>query len=325
MGSGSSQTSNQQQSGVTAPWAAQAPFLKNAFKTATDQYNTSMNTGPYSGDYVAPATQQQYDAYGNAYNQATGTDQARNDLLANTGTSLIAPGMAGTNSALSGMTDFANTNPTAGNIANANEYVKGFDVPGAVQSAMLNANQEASDVTLPSLYRGAAGSGNLNSDRTALAEGVVKRGLAQKAAGLSADLTNSNYSQGLNLSTQGNAQRLQDLSQLGSLGLNTTQQGTSDINAAIGNQGTLNDRAIQAAGGVQGLNQGNLNNLIQQYTGKQGYGWDQLSNLMRTIGGNNWGSQSSGTRTSTDMNNPSGLQNASSIAGILGSFFKSGK
>jgi hypothetical protein len=183
---------------------------------------------------------------------------------------------------------------------------------------MRDANQNASENSIPNIYRASAASGGINSDRAALAQGVVERGLADKSADLTANLTNSAYTTGLSNAQQGNAQQLQADSQLGSLGSGILSQGITGTSQGINNQSTINNQTTGGANGATGLDQQTLNNLMAKYNGGQQFTWTQLQNLMSIIG-KSYGSQSTGT--STSQSNPSMMQNIGAGVGILGALF----
>lgn len=318
MGSGSSTNTSQQTS--NAPWAPQQGYITGAFQDAQNQYNQNMAQGAYSGNYVAPTNQAEYDANNNAITQAQGNQGAVTGAT-QAASGQIGTGLAGATSALSGLGTAASTDPTASNIADAQQYASGLNIPGQVQAAMQGANQEAADSTLPNLYRGAAASGNINSDRTAISQGVVQRGLAQQAAGLTAQLGNSAYQTGIGQASTDNAQQLQALSQQGSLGSNLASTGQAGVTSGVNNQGALDTQASGGAQGNQALDQSNLNNNIQQYNGNQNFGWQQLQNLNGIVGTPK-GTQ--GTTTGTTQQDPSLLSTLGSATGVLGSLFKGG-
>jgi len=323
MGSGSSTQQQQQGTQVqtSSPWSVQTPYLKSAFADAQNQYNQNMAQGPYSGNYVAPTNQNEYNAANNQYATAMGSSTDANNGVMGTGSSLIPGGLQSTYGAANGLNNFSNSDQTGNNINSAQRYASGFNVPGQVQGAMQQGLQTAADSTLPSLYRGAAAGGNINSDRTAVSDGVVRQGLAQQAAGLTASLNNSNYQNGLGQASNDNAQKLQGLSQLGSLGSNMTQQGTNDLSTGINNQGSINNQANAGSQGTQALDQSNLNNTMDQYNGNQNFGWSQLQNLMGIVGGKSWGGTTVGNTSSnsTTQQDPSLMSSIGSLLGAAGS------
>jgi hypothetical protein len=74
MGAGNSQTATTGPSfNVTssAPWSPQQGYLTGAFQDAQNNYNQQSST-PYTGQFNAGPTANQYNAYGNAYGNAVG-------------------------------------------------------------------------------------------------------------------------------------------------------------------------------------------------------------------------------------------------------------
>jgi hypothetical protein len=303
---GGSSTTTKSDSG---PWAAQQPYLMNLFGNAQSNYNQNMATGPYQGNYYAAPQQAQYDAYGNAISQA-GVAQGVNSNIMSTGQNIAAEGAGGATNALGNLQNFANTNQTQNTINSAQQYAAGEDIPGMVKAGMAAANRNAAESDIPNIYRAAAASGGLNSDRAALAQGVVERGLGEQAQNLTAQYQNQAYQNGLSNAQQTNAQGLQAYSQLGSLGSELNNLGTNQQTTAINNQGAINNQQQGAANGLQGLDQNTINNLLAKYQGQLGFGTDQLTALKNILGGN-YGSQDN----KTTQNNPSALSTIGSLIG----------
>lgn len=307
----------QTQSGTSAPWAPQQQYLLDAFKAAQTSFDKNTAQGAYSGDYVAQPSQQQYDAYGNAVTQGYNAQNYNNGLLSS-GAAAYGAGVDGATGALNRLGNFAGGNQTDQNIADAKKYAAGFDINGAVDAGMLEARQNATEQSMPGILRQSAASGGINSDRAALAEGVVARGLAQQETGLRAQLGNTLYQNGLANAQQGSAQRLQADAQAGSVGDALTKLGFASQTAGIGNQTTINSQTTGGANGITGLDQQTLNNLMMKYNGGQQFTTDQLKNLMAIVGGN-YGSQTTGT--SVQQQNPSLMQNIGSGLGIASALF----
>lgn len=315
MGGGSQTTQSSQ---TKDPWAPQQPYLLDAFSQAQNAYNKTNAQGPYSGNYVAPTNDNQYSAYNNAYDFANGQGSSTVSGLLNTGSGLTNTGFAGANGALTGLQNFTGTDQTANNVANAGQYANNPYISGMVDSAMVDARRNAAEGTLPNLYRGAAASGNLNSDRAALAQGVVERGLGEQAGNLSATLRGSAYNTGISAALQGNAQNLQGLSQMGALGSNLGSTGLGAGLQGINAQGALNTMAQGGANGVQGLDQSAINNALAQYQGAQNFPWQNLQKYYGIVGGQNWGGNSTGTQTTE--NNPGAMSTIGTGLSILGAF-----
>jgi hypothetical protein len=64
----------------------------------------------------------------------------------------------------------------------AKQYVAGQDIDGQVNDAMLNARRRHATSPCPGIEQNAAMTGNTNSSRTGIADGLVERGLAEQSA-----------------------------------------------------------------------------------------------------------------------------------------------
>lgn len=165
---------------TTAPsWAPQVGALTTAFGGATDAYNQQKAMGLYNGDYVAAPNQTQYDAYNQAA-QFGGANGGVGQNQIDTGQNLMG-NYGNAQGALGGMYNFGSQDQTQNNINTANAYAENPWINDEVKAATAYANRNAAENDIPNLYRSAASSGNLNSDRTALAQGVVERGLGENA------------------------------------------------------------------------------------------------------------------------------------------------
>lgn len=315
MGSGpkQTQTTNQQ----TIPWAAQQPYLLDAWKRAQDTLNSTTAKGPYQGDFVAAPSQDQYNAYSNALSRGYG-QQGTVDAMGQAGQANLQTGTGALSGAAGALGAFGMTDPTAGNIAKARQYAAGLDIPGAVDAAMFNATRDASENAVPSIYRAAAKSGGINSDRTAIMEGVVNRGLAEQRAGLYANLANDAYKTGLSNAQQGNAQNLQALAQLGAVGNEASKTGYLNAQGELTGQQNINAQLAGAANGANALDQAILNNLMQKYQADTGFDWSQLNNYMGIVGDVK-GTHTTGTTTT--KTSPSLMQNIGSGIGIMSALF----
>jgi hypothetical protein len=318
MGSGGSKTTDSKS--TTAPWSAQQPYLIDAWGQAKGTYDKAINKGAYQGDTIAQPNQDQYDANQAAIDFYKGLgNTAVNNLL--TGASGTATsGQDASNSAIGGYKDYLSDDSVQSNIDAANKYRQGFDVSGAVDSSMSDALRTASNETLPSLYRGAAGSGSINSNRTAISDGVVREGLGRKAADLSADYNNSAWTTGLEQANTDTKNRLGSLDSLGSLGSALTSTGYQGISSGI--KSAADNLGIGAAGaqGNQELAQDVIDNSKAKWDNDTNYAWDQLANYYGITGDKNWGSES--TAKETTKTTPSTLSTIGSGIGAVGGLLK---
>jgi hypothetical protein len=303
-----------------SPWSAQQPYLTNAFSQAQDIYNSTKNNGPYTGDFFAQPTQQQLDTFNGALSYANGAGADAANNLTNNGVTLNNAGTAAQTGALSGLQNYNNTDWTAQNIANAQRYASGEDIDGLVSAGMQDAYRVAGENTLPTLYRNAQASGNLDGSRQALAEGVVQRGLNDQAQSLRAQLGAQAYTTGLSnaqMDRQGILAGLLGQDQAGSTAVG---QGQAGINSGIAARSGLYDMAGTASDRLQAFNQAAIDNQRAKYDYQQAFPWQNLQNYMGIVGGQNWGLHSVGTNVTEDK--PSALSTAGSIVGTGLGLFK---
>jgi hypothetical protein len=309
--------------------------------TNTNQSGTSSNTGTST---TAPGWTPQLSDLTTAFTDANGTlSQAQgvgtptfssadpyltaNSTIGSTGGALTT---SGTNAATTGLSDLTNYNPSATNNANtvtnaAQQYVAGQNIPGEVQAGMQSADQTANQVTLPGITQAADMTGNADSSRSGIAQGMVQESLANQAAGLYSSDYNSAYQNGLSLAENqeqaNNAGALTAAEGAASAGTSAAGEGTSQVGDAITNTGNANT-----------IDQNNYTSLVSDP-------YAALANYMSLIGGTNWGSTTNsssngtttGTGTSTTQSSPSALSMLTSLlggvgglAGGLGSLFGSG-
>lgn len=310
---------------TTDPWAPQAAALTDAFGKAQTAYGQA-STAKAPTDFTAQFTPDQLNTFRSMI--AQGGNTAIPDANAATGAALGTAGTAGVQGALSTLSGFDPTknNGVDSTIDAAHKYVAGQDIDAQVRNAMLNATQTARDVTMPGITQNAQGSGNTNSSRTAIAEGLVQRGLAQQATDLGVTARDNAFSRGLQLAqTQGNNNNASTISAAqgaGVIGNQAAGTGVNANNSSIANQGALNSTAITGGAGQQAADQANLTNQKQQFDSATSSPYANLQQLMSIIGGKQWGSETTGqtSGTSTSVNSPSMASNFSSIMGALSAF-----
>jgi hypothetical protein len=316
--SGSSETKTDSQQ-KTDPWGPQAGALTSAFANAQGAYGTASQAKAPT-DFVAGMTPEQLTNFRDALGFASGSTVPGQNAA--TGGALSGAGTSAATGALSGLTNFdpSATNNPAALIDAANKYASGQDINGQVNNAMLNARQTARDVTLPGIEQNAAMTGNTNSSRTGIAEGLVERGLAQQSTDLGASLRSKAFSDGLTLASgnaqANNQQKLGALSTGASAGTNAANSGVAANSQSIQDKNSLLGIANDAGSGLQGANQLTLDNLLKQYQSKVSSPYDALNGLMGIIGTNNWGSNSSGSSTTTKT--PSAFEVLGGLLGAAG-------
>lgn len=314
---------------TTAPWSAQQPYLLDAFKKAQSNYN--MGAGSlYSGDQIAGMTPEQMNVFKSLYSYGMNNNNIPG-ISASVGTNLANTGSQGLSAAMERLLAFKPTGGPQDNVTTAGLYADNPYISGQVDAAMRDASRYVNEQQLPALDRAAAMTGNVNSStvgRGGIAQGIIQRGLAEKAADVSANLRGSAYSQGLNLAEQGRQADtnsiLDALKSTGSLGATSAGAGVDALGNSINQQGTLYSLAGEGAAGNQAANQASIDNA----KAVSEYGADRLNSLLSqyfsTVGGANWGSQSTGTGTTvtTKKEDPSIANQIAGVLGGLGGLFK---
>lgn len=302
------QFNNTSSTSTSAPsWAPQVGALTTAFGGATDAYNKQLGMGNYEGDYIAAPNATQYGAINQATNFAQGNAANVGNNQINQGQGLLSNYGTATNAA-NGLYNFANQNTPQANINAANQYAQNPYIDQAVNAATYNARRNAAENSIPSLYRSAAASGNINSDRSALAEGVIGRGLAENAQNIGAAMRENAWNNGLNANMTANSQNMGALANAGSLGANLGGAGSSMMSQGITDQANLSNLYSGAGSALNSLNQSYLDNALAKYQGKIQNTWSPVQNLYNIAGANNWGSttntNSSGMTIAPQINQP---------------------
>lgn len=316
----------------TSPWSVQAPYLTSAFGRAENAYQATMNAGPYNGDYVAQGDQKNTDAFNQAFNfgtDPTNLGYVQNQMdnanqWVNNGTNWMNYGADGLKSLSGDQTD---------NIINsAGKYADNPWVTGALKAAMADAERQASESTVPNLYRAGAANNALMSDRAALSQGVVDRGLAEMAGNLSGQMRYNLFNKGIDTSRAELDSRRQTYGALSSMGRETANLGITGLAQGIDNQNRLNRMSIGGAEGLRTMRQLGLDNAMQRYQGNINFPWQALSNYYNIIGNKSWGGERSynesgwsyGQQNETTTKKPGVTDIAGAAIGGVGSLFSGG-
>ena len=290
----------------TSPWGPQASALQSAFDYANQAFQQTQNGPKAPTDFVAGANQNQQNTYQQAIDFANGQSGTAGGQIG-AGQNAVNQGQSGINGAISGLQSF---NPSATNnpqsmIDAANAYAAGQNIPAQVKLAMQGATEQARDVTMPGIEQAAANSGNSNSSRAGIADGLVQRGLAEQSANLSGTLQSQAFQNGLTLAQQqaqnNNVNALTALGQQGNIGLGSFNGGNAGINNGVTNESGVLNIGNGGGTGQQQASQAVLDNQAQQFQSGQSAPFAGLDQLMQIIGSQNWGSNSTGTsHTETD-------------------------
>lgn len=309
---------------TTAPsWQPQVGALTKAFDGATSAYDNQMAMGPYSGDYYAAPNDTQYGSYNQAANFSQGGAANVGNTQIGQGQGLLSNYGTGTNAA-NALYNFGNASQTQNTLNTANQFANNPMLQQMTDAATYAGNRNAAENDLPMLARAAAGSGNINSDRAALAQGIIGRGLAENAQNIYANLAGNAWNQGLGAAQTQNQQQLGALSSAGQLGANLGGAGSSMMSQGINDQTNLSNLYQTAGAGLNALQQSILNNNQAKYQGQINNPWDAAQKLYGIAGANNWGSTTTGNSSTTSMSpvqnkqSPGALSYLGAGLGVLG-------
>jgi hypothetical protein len=231
---------------------------------------------------------------------------------------------AGANAVQGGLQGLAGYNPnTATNqvLDTAQRFANNDTIPGMVDAAMLDARRQVSEQALPQVARNAQLTGNANSSRTAIREGLIQRGLAERGMALSGQLRGDAFNTGVGVG-QGNQQNLlQALMARTNAGNAAVGAGVGAGAGAIAQQGGLFDIANRGITGQYGAAQAGLDDQMQGWNFATNAPFAAAGNLFNIVGNKNWGgtTNTQGTSTTTGTNTPSTMAQIGAGLGMLGS------
>lgn len=299
------QTSSGTQNTQSNPWGPQQPYLLNAFNGSQGALNQAQNNAVIPQNFVAQYSPDQISAFQQML--TSGLNQGVPNSSASAGGILSSAGATGAQQGLSKLATWTPQGTPQSIIDQANQYASNANISPMVEAAMRDANNEAQYVTKPGIDASAAGSGNINSSRTAIEQGLVDKGLAERAADISANLRGTEYNSGLTLAQQmaqnNNSNQLAALLGLTQGGATTANAGTAANTGSVGQSGGLYNIAGQGITGGYNAAQAPLSNQLQQFLNNSNDPFTALQNFYNIIGNKSWGGntnqQSNGTQTTT--------------------------
>lgn len=304
------------------PWKEQQPFLKDAWGDAQSLYDKQSAQPGYEGDFFATMSPSQQALIKSMIGYSTGEATNRADTLYGQANNMTTTGMNGVTNTANAITDFANTDRTGAIISDAGRIADNPYMSDMVKATMTDAYRGASENTIPNLYRDAASGSNLNSSRTALMQGVVERGLAEKTADVSSLLRGNAYNKGLDIGFGNQKLNLESLLGAGGLYDSLNKTGLVANELATRQRDTATDRGMAGEEMLRQNAQMGLDNDYAKFRYAEDRPWDLLNRYYGIVGSQNWGK--TGTQETTERSTPSGAQILSGIIGTVGSFFGSG-
>jgi hypothetical protein len=295
--SGSTKTTSSETTD-TGPSKFQLPYLSGAFNAAQGAFQSSSGTPFYQGDLHAGMSAEQKASLEALKGYASGTGLATAGTLSSIGQNLSSyAGKAGTT--LDQYLAEANADPTAATIAAAQKYADNPQLDAMIDANSRDVVHNLNEGTLPSLNRAASGSGNINSSRAGVAEGIARRGAEDRVADISASLRGDAYNRGLSLAQSDRSTRLGALGTAANAYSGLAGQGIGALQAGAATGYGAYGQIAAADAAAQDDRQGQLDADYTKWQGKDARQWDLLSRYYGIVGGNQWGQSGTSTGTST--------------------------
>lgn len=296
------------------PWQPQGDALRDIFTAAGSNYNNRAGTPWYEGELFAgmdPATVQSIQSM-MSYTQGRGNQSV--DQFNRTGDALVNPN--GYNGAIDRFSSAAGADPTQSNIRSAMQYAANPAIDGMIDAASRDVSRNLFENEIPGINRAGTGSGNINSSRAGVAEGVALRGAGDRVADISSSIRGDAYNRGLSMAEGARTTNLNAMGQSADLygratgmGLDALQGGNA---MSLGNIGTN----IDVSRLFQQDAQGRMDADFRRWSGNDSREDDLLARYMGLVGGQNWG----GTQTNTQRSTPSIFGAAMGIGSLIGGF-----
>lgn len=294
---------------TTTPWAAQIPFLRRGFREAKRIYNDQKDTPFYEGDLYARMNPTQFGGIDMAANYARGMGNANAANIS-----------AAANQGINSLGAFAGNygdlynrlgqDPTASNIQAAGMYANNPFLDGAIDAASRDVTRNLTESVLPGINRGASGSGNVNSTRAGVAEGVALRGAQDRIGDIASSVRADAYDKGLSRAESarqfnigGQLDANQGLGTAAGLGLDYANAGSSLTN-------TNADNLVKSGTLLQNEQQKLLDQDLARWQANDTRPWDILNRYWGIVGSNNWGQTTTSTAPSVGGGWTGALQGA---------------
>jgi hypothetical protein len=215
--------------------------------------------------------------------------------------------------------DQAGTDQTQNFLKSANDYANSPYADSMIDAASRDTVRNLNENQLPALNLAAAGSGNTNSTRTGVAQGIAERGASDRLADISSSIRSNLFNTGLSTAqSQYNTQQALRSNVNQQLGT-AYGQGVGSLTAAQQANGNNFDQLTGAGNIYQTNDQANLDANKAAYTEGQNTNLDLLQKYMSIINGKYGGTGVAGQVSSPVASGVQGaVGGALSGAGIIG-------
>lgn len=297
-GKGGNASNNATATTQNDPWKPQQPYLLGGFQDAANAYNSVKDSPFYTGNLYAGLTPLQNQSISGIQGFATGAGQATANNILSAGRESLG-GAAGQMGVAGQLASFDPSDPTRSNIRAAGQYADNPYLNGMIRAASRDVTRNLSEDVLPGINRLGSVTGNTNSSRTGVAEGIALRGAQDRIGDIASQMRGNAYQEGLGLAENArtanmNAQ-LNALSNAGNLYGNAFGQGIQGATAGA-QQMYNNFDALSQAGGLQQQDQqGQINADFARWQGNDTRNFDMLDRYMQLVKGS-YGSTSTNSQ-----------------------------
>lgn len=292
---GGANTNNATTTATQDPWSVQQPYLLAGFQGGANAYNNAMQNPVYQGQLYAGLDPLQLQAVQGTANFANGIGANAANSTLNASTGMMNPASQGMLNAGQGLMQASSVAPTQANIEAAGAYSNNPFLNGAIDAASRDVTRNLTENVLPSINRAGSATGNTNSSRTGMAEGIALRGAQDRIGDISATMRGDAWNRGLQTAEAARQANMQGMSSAGSLYGNAMDSALRGA-AAGTTMGYNNLDALSKAGGVlQGDAQSQINANYQNWMNQQTQPFDWLDRYMTAVKGNYGGTTVNGS------------------------------
>lgn len=295
----------------TGPSKFQLPYLTDAFNAAQANFKTQQGTPYYQGQTFAGMSDGAKSTLDSLKDYASGAGLGAANTLSSIGSNLAGYATkAGTT--IDDYLKAASEDPTQALTESAKAYAANPNIDALIDANSRDVTRNLNESTLPSLNRQASGTGNINSSRAGIAEGLARRGAEDRIGDISATIRSDAYNRGLDLASRERSNKLNAMGSAASAYQGLAGTGISALTSGV-NAGYGAFNAINGANATeQADRQGQMDADFKKWAGEDTRNADLLKRYYDIIGSNAWGTSGTSSGTSTTK------QSGGALSGILG-------
>lgn len=303
------------------PWAAQQPYVKDALQSAQGLFQSKSGTTAFDGPTYAGINPLTAGAANDTAGFAGGAGKSAADATTLAGMGLL--GQSGNYmDALGAYDKAAGADNTGSNIKNAGMYADNPYLSGQIDAASRDVTRNLSENIMPSIDRAATGTGNINSTRAGVAEGIAMRGAQDQVGDIASSMRGDAFNNGLNLAQNDAQNRTAAMGNSAGMYGNAVNSGAANTAAGVDQSYTNLGKTGLAGGVFQADQQAQYDAAQAEWNANDTRQQGLLNNYYGTVGANNWGT--SGTSTEETKSNPGIFGAAMGLGSLAASFMAPG-